>query len=149
LKRKSDFTSSRSTVASCDCINPCSTSSLLYRGFTFDAPDHQSSYIIIYIPSVFPDTVFASRDCINPFSTGILLYTGITFEVPEHQSYIYSIYICASVQFTTECTVLYCSSDRAASPKDTTLYKTSQYISYSNIIYTRSIVASLGCVISY
>jgi hypothetical protein len=43
FKGKSDFASSRSTVASRDCINPCSTGSLL-KEFTFDAPDHQSSY---------------------------------------------------------------------------------------------------------
>jgi hypothetical protein len=76
------------------------------KGFTFDAPDHR---IIIYIASVYQDTVFASRDCINPFSTGILLYTGFTFEVPKHQSYIYII-IYISVRLYSISKTEYCTA---------------------------------------
>jgi hypothetical protein len=40
------------------------------------------------------------------------------YRTSQYTSVLYSIYIFASVQSTTECTVLYCTSDRAASLKD-------------------------------
>jgi hypothetical protein len=56
------------------------------------------------------------------------------YRTSQYISVLYSIlYIFASVQSTTECTVLYCTSDRAANLKD---------------LFSRSTVASLDCVTS-
>jgi hypothetical protein len=76
--------------------------------------EEKARFCKLYDNSRFDSRVSRLRNFLH---TGILPYTGFTFDSPEHQSYIYSIYICASVQFTTECTVLYCTSDCAASPK--------------------------------
>jgi hypothetical protein len=70
--------------ASRDCINSFSIGILLYTGFTFEVPEHQSYIYILF----FDRRVSRLR---NFLLTGILPYTGFTFDFPEHQSYIYDI----------------------------------------------------------
>jgi hypothetical protein len=50
-------------------------------------------------------------------------------------SVLYSIYICASVQFTTKCTVLYCTSDGAASLKVALIRYSSRFLFKLHIYY--------------
>jgi hypothetical protein len=83
----------RSTVASCDCITSLLTGGLLYKGFTFDAPDPPLLYraSVNYIHKI--DSRVSRLH--NFLLTGTLLYARFTFDSPECQSYIYSKYICA------------------------------------------------------
>jgi hypothetical protein len=66
-------------------------------------------FSISQVYNIYIRSPVASCDCVNPLLVGILPHKGFTFAAPEHQFY--------NIVYIFDRRVLYCTSDRAASPK--------------------------------